>query len=119
MSTSDPMRFATIAISLLVGGAAGCGAGTDCMRYSDCDQGLTCAYGHCVLPPSQDPGDTTIGDDAASSAAGDDSGSLSTADGSGWVPTAGDSGSAPDGDDSGSISSGDDSSFGSNDAPAE
>ncbi len=24
---------------------------TRCLRYSDCDPGLTCAYGHCVFPP--------------------------------------------------------------------
>lgn len=28
-----------------------CGEAGECLRFSDCDQGLTCAFGHCVLPP--------------------------------------------------------------------
>ncbi len=119
MSTSDRTRIATIAITLLVGAAAGCGASTDCMRYSDCDEGLTCAYGHCVFPPSQDPGDGASGDDAESAETGDDSGSIATADGSAWIPTGDDSGSTADGEGSDSTSPGDDSSLGSNDAPVE
>jgi hypothetical protein len=46
-----------------------CGTSGDCLRYSDCDQGLTCAAGHCVAPPmSGDDGGadaTADGDDAS------------------------------------------------------
>jgi len=49
--------------------SAGCGDPGDCLRYSDCDQGLTCAYGHCVVPPMPDAADDgeVAGDDGAAS----------------------------------------------------
>ena len=75
MSISDRM---SLAILFLVGAATGCGAGSDCLRYSDCDPGLTCAYGHCVAPPAQAPGDGASGDDGESGTTGDDSGSIPT-----------------------------------------
>lgn len=28
-----------------------CSPPTNCLRFSDCDDGLTCAYGKCVPPP--------------------------------------------------------------------
>lgn len=46
----------SVLAALAVG--AGCAAdGGDCFRYSDCAQGLTCAYGRCVVPPAPDPSD--------------------------------------------------------------
>jgi hypothetical protein len=33
-----------------------CAAKDTCIRYSDCDEGLTCARGHCLPPPGGDSG---------------------------------------------------------------
>ncbi|MGA7122854.1 MAG: hypothetical protein WBY94_22325 [Polyangiaceae bacterium] len=115
MWISDRTRHALLAV-LLVGAPSGCGAGSDCFRYSDCDPGLTCAYGSCVLPPQQDG---ATGDDGESAVFDFDSGTTVTEDsgtgfvvsddsGSGFVVT-GDSGFAA----SGSASDAD------TDAPAE
>jgi hypothetical protein len=64
---SRSRRVAAI-LGFLVAGA-GCGDPGDCLRYTDCDQGLTCAYGHCVLPPMPDAADDgeVTGDDGAAS----------------------------------------------------
>jgi hypothetical protein len=44
-----PLALAAVVAALL----AACGAESgDCLRYSDCSQGLTCAAGHCVVPPA-------------------------------------------------------------------
>lgn len=67
--------------------ATGCGAvgaeGADCFRFSDCAQGLTCAYGRCAVPPAPDPSDGGGGqaDDGGvlgleSGATGDDGASI-------------------------------------------
>ncbi len=56
MSTS---RHSSLwAMALLGGGlvlgvasVANCSAPTNCLRFSDCGDGLTCAYGKCVPPP--------------------------------------------------------------------
>jgi hypothetical protein len=34
-----------------------CGSSSTCLRYSDCDQGLTCANGLCVVAGDDDGGD--------------------------------------------------------------
>ncbi len=59
MSTSYRLRAALVALALVAGGASSAGAcGTaDCLRFSDCSDGLTCADGHCVEPPPPETGD--------------------------------------------------------------
>lgn len=60
--------LAAAVIGLLVAGVD-CSA-DDCFRYSDCAQGLTCAYGHCVVPAPPDAaegGSVSTGDDGAAS----------------------------------------------------
>jgi hypothetical protein len=50
VSTSSQGRV--LAAAVLVLALARCSAsGTDCLRYSDCGPGLTCAAGKCVVPP--------------------------------------------------------------------
>ncbi len=39
-------------IAVVVGATIACGEPGDCLRYSDCAAGLTCADGKCVPPPS-------------------------------------------------------------------
>lgn len=34
-----------------------CAVPGQCLRYSDCNQGLTCAAGKCVVPPTADASD--------------------------------------------------------------
>jgi hypothetical protein len=57
---SSSRRITRIAGSLgfafcLAASVVRCGPGPkDCLRYSDCDPGLTCAYGRCVYPPIPD-----------------------------------------------------------------
>jgi hypothetical protein len=64
------MRISRVGLVLLLGVGlatlAHCGSTSECLRYSDCDQGLTCAAGHCV-PPAGPTGDDA-GDAAASDA---------------------------------------------------
>ena len=43
-----------------------CGSSSTCLRYSDCDQGLTCANGLCVIAGG--------GDDGGGDGGGDDDG---------------------------------------------
>jgi hypothetical protein len=44
------------ALAAAVGiGLAHCAAPTNCLRYSDCSDGLTCAAGKCVPPPASIP----------------------------------------------------------------
>ncbi len=65
-----------------------CGPGpTRCLRYSDCDPGLTCAYGHCVFPPP--PASDAAGVEAAASTqdAGPDAPFVTSADSGGALPT--------------------------------
>lgn len=40
-----------------LGLALHCGPTQDCLRYSDCADGLTCAAGRCVPPPAPEEGD--------------------------------------------------------------
>jgi hypothetical protein len=51
--------FASIAVVLH------CAPADECLRFSDCAEGLTCAAGHCVAPPAMS------GDGGADSAVGD------------------------------------------------
>jgi hypothetical protein len=107
-----------MASALLLGMATGCGESSACLRYSDCDPGLTCAYGSCVLPPVEESDSGATGDDSGF-VVGDSSGFV-VSDGSGFVVSDG-SGFVV-GDDSGSTASGtsvDASSTASADAPAE
>jgi hypothetical protein len=50
---SSERVFAFLALgSALAFATVHCSPGpTHCLRYSDCDPGLTCAYGRCVYPP--------------------------------------------------------------------
>lgn len=69
MSTFSRVNTARLAMALLLGAAAGCGASSgDCLRYSDCDPGLTCAFGHCVAPPSQYSADAAASDEIETAA---------------------------------------------------
>lgn len=88
----------------LVTALAHCGPGpTACLRYTDCDPGLTCAYGHCVYPPvaSDASLDAPASSGLSEASTGDDS-----------APASDDSGAS--GDDS--ISTGDDSSASGDDS---
>lgn len=60
MSISERF-FAFLALgSALALATVRCSPGpTRCLRYSDCDPGLTCAYGRCVFPPA-DVGDGSM-----------------------------------------------------------
>jgi hypothetical protein len=67
--------------SVIVGALAAvvdCGAADSCLRYSDCDDGYTCASGLCVVAPIEsgdggddDSGGTSSGEDASSSSSSD------------------------------------------------
>jgi hypothetical protein len=76
-----------LVVSLYVGAAlllvSHCAPKGTCLRFSDCDQGLTCSDGLCVaVAPSADAGDTSdsgvTGEDAES--AGEDSSAVSAGD---------------------------------------
>jgi hypothetical protein len=61
VSISRAERLGGFAALLAVLGVtlAHCVSPTNCLRYSDCDEGLTCAYGRCVVPmPPSDGGGT-------------------------------------------------------------
>ena len=94
MSTFDGTRVVCLGFALALGAASGCGVASDCLRYSDCTAGLTCAYGHCVFPPGQDPGDGA----AAEGATGEDSGLGSTGEASSPTPSPDDDASSQGGD---------------------
>lgn len=60
MRTSSKKSASRITIGLFFAGFAlaalgtNCLSGDECLRYSDCSEGLTCAFGKCVVPPVQD-----------------------------------------------------------------
>ncbi len=94
MQTSSKKHASRITIGLLFAGFAlaalgtNCLSGDECLRYSDCSEGLTCAFGKCVVPPAQDDeGGVSEGGSATT-----DSGAPSTDSGS----TTNDSGSTSD-----------------------
>jgi hypothetical protein len=62
------VSFGFIAVACVVA-SVNCGTPGECLRYSDCDQGLTCARGHCVPPPSSDDAGEDAETDAAEAAA--------------------------------------------------
>jgi hypothetical protein len=72
VSTCERTRLSALLVVLVVAAVSACGGAdpVDCLRFSDCAEGLTCAYGHCVVPPSPASADATAGDGAAST--GDD-----------------------------------------------
>jgi hypothetical protein len=71
------------AVAALLVATAGCGAGSgDCLRYSDCSEGLTCAAGRCVAPPPSTPPDGATGDDGGLGTTSDDSGTVSATEAS-------------------------------------
>jgi hypothetical protein len=73
--SSSKRLFAFLALgSTLAIATVRCSPGpTRCLRYSDCDPGLTCAYGHCVYPP------VDVGDGSAPEASTFDAGVLADA----------------------------------------
>jgi hypothetical protein len=104
-SVSSSRRISTAAafVAALTAAFVRCGPGPkDCLRYSDCDPGLTCAYGRCVYPPAPDSGeagsaavssadaadvdatggDETTGDEATDDASTDDASAPSSDDAS-------------------------------------
>ena len=62
MSTSERIA-GLLVVGVLATVAAHCGAVGECLRYSDCGDGLTCSAGHCVASSS--------GSDAALESGGD------------------------------------------------
>lgn len=60
MRISSPLVVA-VAVSLIA--LASCTSTGECVRYTDCDDGFTCAYGRCVVPPA------SSGDDASTDGA--------------------------------------------------
>ncbi|MEO8877196.1 MAG: hypothetical protein ABI461_16500 [Polyangiaceae bacterium] len=44
------MFLAAIVVAAL---ATNCLPSDECLRFSDCNEGLTCAFGKCVVPPAQ------------------------------------------------------------------
>jgi hypothetical protein len=59
VSTFDRLPIAIVtALALTLTAGVDCGgSSTECLRYSDCTSGLTCAAGKCVAPPPQAPSD--------------------------------------------------------------
>jgi len=51
---SSRWHAAAALLALAAVADAACGAAGECLRFSDCDPGLTCAYGQCVVPPPPD-----------------------------------------------------------------
>jgi hypothetical protein len=66
VSIFERLRALPAVAVLLVGVAVDCGPAGDCLRFSDCAAGLTCADGKCVAPPPPAPGDG--GSEAAATA---------------------------------------------------
>jgi hypothetical protein len=58
-------RRALIGLALVTSLVAmwSCGSSSTCLRYSDCDQGLTCANGLCVIAGGDGDGGDDGGDD--------------------------------------------------------
>lgn len=69
---------AALVAAALGGSLTHCVSPTNCLRYSDCDEGLTCAYGRCVvpMPPSEGGTDSApeVGDGGGEIAAADAAG---------------------------------------------
>lgn len=89
MSTCDRMRlFALLApLAALVLSACGAESG-GCLRFSDCAEGLTCAYGRCVLPPPPaTAADAATGDGPVSTSTSDAGGPSFPGDDAGTFPT--------------------------------
>ncbi|MEO8799410.1 MAG: hypothetical protein ABI551_16080 [Polyangiaceae bacterium] len=95
MQTSSKKHASRITIGLLFAGFAlaalgtNCLSGDECLRYSDCSEGLTCAFGKCVVPPAQDDEGGAASEGGSTTT---DSGPSSTDSGS----TTSDSGSTSD-----------------------
>lgn len=54
MRTFD-FRAALLAAGVALSCLAHCGRGDDCVRHSDCGDGLTCVEGHCTAPGPAEP----------------------------------------------------------------
>ncbi len=63
MSTSDRIARLLV-VGILAAVAAHCGAVGECLRYSDCGDGLTCSAGHCVASSSESDAALESGGDA-------------------------------------------------------
>jgi hypothetical protein len=77
---------------------AGCGAESgDCVRYSDCADGLTCAAGKCVVPPAppSSSGGNSSSSSSMTSSGGIEAGSEASGDEAGNGLTFGDDASTP------------------------
>ena len=58
MLTFDRVHLSLVAAVVLLAASIDCGGPSgDCLRYSDCASGLTCAAGKCVAPPPPPPSD--------------------------------------------------------------
>ncbi|HEX7664930.1 MAG TPA: hypothetical protein VF407_10475 [Polyangiaceae bacterium] len=115
MRTSSKLHVSRVTIGLFFAGfilaatGTNCLSGDECLRYSDCSEGLTCAFGKCVVPPVQDDeggvgegGSTTTDSGSTTNDSGittNDSGSNGDAsdDGGDASDDAGDAGDAGDG----------------------
>ncbi len=82
MQTSNRRSFlaglAGLAAVLASFGLWSCGSSSTCLRYSDCDQGLTCYDGACVVP-GHDTSDG--GDDGGGESSSTSTGSMTVEDG--------------------------------------
>ena len=75
MSTSRRI-LALLVVGTLAALAAHCSAGGECLRYSDCADGLTCTDGRCVAPAAEAGEEAeTDGGDASSADGAPDAGS--------------------------------------------
>ncbi len=102
ISRSVVVLFAAVAALSTVAHCAAVEAGGTCLRYSDCDQGLTCSAGHCVAVPQEggeegDAGDASVVDGAfeGSTSTADDAGA-DAADAAKGADSAVDAGAAVD-----------------------
>ena len=71
MRISERRGLVALAMAAALGAVWNCGSSTTCLRYSDCDQGLTCANGLCVVAGDGDADGGDGGDE-------DDGGSTTT-----------------------------------------
>jgi hypothetical protein len=67
-----------VAVGALLVVAFQCGPTPDCLRFSDCAEGLTCAAGKCVPPAGQGGGDDAAAGDGAAIGDGAVVGDVST-----------------------------------------